>query len=45
MSVRREKVSEDKQVFIERVFDCFDEILDVCNSFFLNDAGKSYWVN
>ena len=34
MSVHREKVSKDKQGFIERVFDCFDEILDVCISFF-----------
>jgi len=34
MGVHREKVSKDKKRFIERVFDCFDEILDVCSSFF-----------
>jgi len=35
MSVHREKVSEDKQGFIERVayLIVLDEILDVCSSF------------
>jgi len=35
MSVHREKVSKDKQGFIEKVFDCSDQTLDVCSSFSL----------
>jgi len=45
MSVHREKVSKDKQGFIERAFDCFGRDLKRLPLFFLNDAGKSLWVN
>jgi len=45
MSVHREKVSKDRQGFIERVFDCFGWDLRRLQLFFLNDAGKYCWVN
>jgi len=41
MSVHRQKVSKDKQGFIERVFDCFGRDLRRLQLLFLNDAGKS----
>ena len=39
MSVHREKVSKDKQGFIERVFDCLGRDLRRLQLFFLSDAG------
>jgi len=41
MSVHHEKVSKDKQGFIERVFDCFGRDLRRLQLFFLSDDGKS----
>ena len=45
MSHHREKVSKDKQGFVERVFDCFGRDLRRLQLFFLNDAGKPCEVN
>jgi len=41
MIVHREKVSKDKQGFIERVFDSFGRDLKRLQFLFLGDAGKS----
>ena len=41
MSVHRQKVSKDKQGFIESGFDCFGRDLTRLQLLFLSDAGKS----
>jgi len=44
MSVHREKITKDKQGFIERMLDRFGRDLRRLQLLFLYDADKSCWV-